>query len=110
MPPPPQTLLPVQVLVQMMAWLQLFIAGPHALPAQAVVLSGVQPHCLESPAPLQVLGDWQVSGQAMVWLQLLVAVPQAWPEHATATSSGMHWHVVTADPAQDSLPAHEEQR
>lgn len=57
-PPPPQVAGGVHVLVQVIAWPQLFVAGPHARPAHAVVLFGVQhvPFDMHTPAFGQVLG------------------------------------------------------
>jgi len=53
-PPPQETLVPEQVFTQVTAWLQLFVAGPQALPLQAAVLSGVHPQTLATPLPAQV--------------------------------------------------------
>lgn len=105
--PPPQVLNPEQVLAQVTAWPQLFVAGPQALPAQAAVLLGVQPQPLGPalPAP-QVLTPVQVLGQWTAWPQLPVAGPHALPVHVTVIASGTHWHWVTVVPAQASAAAH----
>jgi hypothetical protein len=50
-PPPPQVLGGVHVLGHVMLCPQLFVAGPHALPLHAAVLSGVQHVPLDSQTP-----------------------------------------------------------
>lgn len=105
--PPPQVLIPVQVLAQVTAWPQLFVAGPQALLAQAAALLGVQPHPL-GPAvpPPQVLTPVQVLGHVTAWPQFPVAGPQALPIQVTVAASGTHWHWVTGVPTQASEAAH----
>ena len=95
---------PPHVFVHVMAVPQLLVAGPHALPEQAAVLSAVHPHALApAPPPPQLLGEVQVFVQVTVWPQLLVAGPQALPAQA-AVLSAVHPHPLTpAEPPLQTL-------
>ena len=95
--PPPQVSGGVHVSGQVIDWPQLFVAGPHARPAQAVVLSGVQhvPFDRHTPAFGHVLE------QVTDWPQLSVVVVLHRPAQAVV-SSGVQ-QVVPVQMSLDEL-------
>jgi hypothetical protein len=85
---------------------QLFVAGPHPLPAHAATSFGVQPHpFMPALPPPQVFTPVHLFMHVMVVPQLFVAGPHDFAAHA-AVSSGTHWHWVTGAPIQVSFAAH----
>jgi hypothetical protein len=87
------------VLLHVTACAQLFVAGPHAMPLHAVVLSGVQ-HVL---SVMQTPAFGHGSEQSTVWPQLFRTLVLQTPLQAVVLSGVQHVFVVESHTSFDEL-------
>lgn len=77
---------------------QLLVAGPHALPSQALTLSGTQHEFAPTPPAPQNVPPGHLLGQVMGRPQLLVAGPQVLFAHAVTSSASQPHAFLPAPP------------
>jgi hypothetical protein len=97
--PPPHVLGGVHVFGQLILCPQLFVAGPHASPLQALVLLGVQQLRLDWHTP----AFGHAAEHATAWPQLLVTVVLHFPAHAVALSGVQQSLVLQTSVAEAQL-------